>query len=136
MTSVTQNSTPVETIQGFLACVERKDAENMRKYIHAKGTACLIRQNEPRFMTLHESIDNLEKATEKFVETIWDEVEHRDGDYATVWTKFRITRDGQASNPLLSCHWSDTFANSVHSFINLVLAHSHVGRAHLRVGLS
>lgn len=134
MTSAIQNSSPVETVQGFLSCVEKKDANHMRKLIHPNGTAVLIRKNEPKFMTLHESIDNLERAEEKFVETIWDEIEQRDGDYATVWTKFRITRDGQASTQVPTDGATLSLIQP-RSFIKLAQALSLAGRAHPWVGL-
>jgi hypothetical protein len=98
MASALRNSSPVETVRAFLACVKTKDVEYMRKAIHPKATACLIREDEPRFISLNEAIDNLGKAEQEHVEVIWDEVEHVDGDYATVWTKFSIDQDGEASS--------------------------------------
>lgn len=99
MTSITQNSSPVDVVKAFIACIRTKDTEYMRKVIHPQATACLIRENEPRFQTLSEAIDTLEKAEQEHVEVIWDEVEHIDGEYATVWAAFSTHRDGKASNP-------------------------------------
>lgn len=99
MTSEIQSSSPVATIKTFLACVERKDAVTMRNFIHPQATACLIREGEPRFQSLHAAIDTLEKAEEKLVETTWDELEHVDGEYATVWASWSMHRDGKVSSP-------------------------------------
>ncbi|KAI9696642.1 MAG: hypothetical protein M1820_008091 [Bogoriella megaspora] len=106
MTSITQHSSPVGLVKAFLACVKTKDAAYMRQVIHPKATACLIRENEPRFQTLNEAIDTLEKAEQELMEVSWDEVEHIDGQYATVWTKFSIHRDGvlhQLGSSSFSC---------------------------------
>lgn len=84
MTSIIQNSSSVDAVKTFIACIRTKDLEYMRKIIHLKATACLIRENEPRFLALTEAIDVLEKAEQEFVEVSWDEVEHIDGEYATV----------------------------------------------------
>lgn len=71
----------------------------MRRLIHLNATAVLIRNNEPRFQSLDNTIVTLEKAEQKLVETTWDEIEHVDehGDFAIVWTKFRIDMDGKVS---------------------------------------
>jgi len=95
MTSAIQHSGPVDTVKNFIACVKTKDVEHMRKMIHPKATACLIRENEPRFSTLSETIDVLQKAEQGFVEVSWDEVEHINGEYATVWANFSMHRDGE-----------------------------------------
>lgn len=98
MASIIRNGRPVDTVRGFIACIKKKDVENMRKVIHPKATACLIRENEPRFMTLDESIITLEKAEQEIAEASWDEVEHVDDQYATVWTNFSLHRDGKVRN--------------------------------------
>lgn len=92
-------TTPADLIKAFLACVRTKDATSMRKMIHPHATACLIRLNEPRFQTLANAIDTLEKAEQELVERSWDEVEHvdADGDYATVWASWSMHRDGEVS---------------------------------------
>ena len=82
MTSIIQNSSPVDTVKAFIACIRTKDLESMRKIIHPQATACLIRENEPRFLALTEAIDALE--------------------YATVWATFSMHRDGEASDPFSS----------------------------------
>ena len=135
MTSIIQNSSPVDVVKAFIACIRTKDLEYMRKIIHPKATACLIRENEPHFKALTEAIDTLEKAEQEFVEVSWDEVEHIDGEYATVWGKFSMHRDGEASNPF--ARGSATFpANPFCSFINWVRAHTRVGKALFWVGSS
>lgn len=93
----------------------------MRSLIHLEATARLIRDNEPRFSSLEETIVNLEKAGEagrNLEERVWGVVEHvdveggggggGDGDgkseetgFATVWTKFRIDVDGEVSPDLM-----------------------------------
>lgn len=73
----------------------------MRKMIHPNATACLIRENEPHFQTLNEAIDTLGKANDELVELTWDEVEHINGDYATVWATFSIHRDGEVGHRFL-----------------------------------
>jgi len=135
MTSITQNSSPVDTVKAFIGCVRTKDTKYMRKIIHPKATACLIRDNEPRFLTLDEAIGALERAEQTLVEASWDEVEHIDGDYATVWTNFSMHRDGEVSN--LSARCSATFpTNPSYSFINSVRAHTRVGKALFWAGSS
>ena len=135
MTSIIQNSSPVDAVKAFIACIRTKDLEYMRKIMHPKATACLIRENEPRFLALTEAIGTLEKAEQEFVEVSWDEVEHIDGEYATVWTTFSMHRDGEASNPF--ARGSATFpANPSCSFINPVRAHTRVGKALFWVGSS
>jgi hypothetical protein len=94
-------SSPVEVVRAFIACVSTKDMDSMRKLIHPKAAACLIRGNEPEFKPLSEAIDALGNAPQQFEETSWDEVEHIDGDYATVWASFKIQRDGEASDNFL-----------------------------------
>ena len=90
-------SSPLDVVKAFIACMKTKELESMRKLTHANATSCLIREYEPRFQTLSESMDVLGKAGQHFDGAIWDEVEHRDGDYATVWAKFSIKRDGEVS---------------------------------------
>lgn len=125
----------MDVVKAFIACIRTKDLEYMRKIIHPKATACLIRENEPRFLALTEAIDVLEKAEQEFVEVSWDEVEHIDGEYATVWATFTMHRDGEASNPF--ARGSATFpANLTCSFINPVRAHTRVGKALFWVGSS
>jgi hypothetical protein len=99
MTSNSQNSSPVDTVKAFIACVKMKDLELMRKMIHPEATACLIRENEPRFLPLAEAINALTNAQQEYVEVSRDEVQHADGDYATVWTSFSTYRDGEVSIP-------------------------------------
>ena len=99
MTSNIQDSSPVDVVKAFIACIKAKDVENMRKLIHPKATACLIRDNEPQFKSLLESVKKLEHAEGELVEVSWDEVEHTDGGYATVWAKFSIRWDGKARDP-------------------------------------
>ncbi|KAI4212704.1 MAG: hypothetical protein LQ351_004595, partial [Letrouitia transgressa] len=101
MTSTIQISSPLDVVKAFIACIARRDLESMRKIIHPKATACLIRENEPRFKLLSEAIDTLEKAEQEFVEASWDEVEYIDGEYATVWAKFSIHQDGAGSGPYI-----------------------------------
>lgn len=77
----------------------------MRSLLHPNATAVLIRNNEPRFSSLEETIVNLERVGREVVEMTWGEVEMVDveGDeeeetgFATVWTKFRIDLDGEVS---------------------------------------
>ncbi|KAJ9606355.1 hypothetical protein H2200_009316 [Cladophialophora chaetospira] len=97
MPSPTQDSTPIALVKAFLSCVKTKDAASMRALIHPKATAVLIRDDEPRFQTLDDAIDTLEKADQELVEVTWDEVEHIDGGYATVWTNFSIHSNGKAT---------------------------------------
>ncbi|KAF2812015.1 uncharacterized protein BDZ99DRAFT_461962 [Mytilinidion resinicola] len=95
MTSIIQNSSPVDVVKAFIACVRTKDVEHMRKMMHPKATACLIRENEPHFKPLAEAIDPLAKAEQELVEVSWDEVEHIDGEYATVWATWSMHWDGE-----------------------------------------
>ena len=101
MPSTNQLSSPVALVKAFLGCVSTKDGAQMRKLAHPNATACLIRENKPNFKPLTETIEVLEKAPQDFVEVTWDEVEHVDGDYATVWTKFNIHRDGEVCYTLV-----------------------------------
>jgi hypothetical protein len=98
MASIIQNSSPLETVKTFIACVKTKNLDLMRRLIHPKATACLIRDGEPRFQTLSGAIERLEKAEQELVEVSWDEVEHANGEFATVWASFSILMDGVASS--------------------------------------
>ena len=98
MTSNIQQSSPVDVVKAFIACIKTKDVGSMRKLIHPEAIACLIRENEPQFKPLTEAIYALEKAEQQFVEASWDDVEHVDGGYATVWTKFSMHRNGEVSD--------------------------------------
>ena len=79
----------------------------MRFLIHPHATAVLIRQDIPRFQSLHTAIETLANAEEELEETIWDVVEHVDdgrgeeegerAGFATVWAKFRIVKAGMVS---------------------------------------
>ena len=127
----------MDAVKAFIACIRTKDLEYMRKIIHPKATACLIRENEPRFLALTEAIEALEKAEEEFVEVSWDEVEHIDGEYAMAWATFSMHRDGEASRIILLLAVARHIpANPSCSFINLVRAHTRVGRALFWVGSS
>jgi hypothetical protein len=134
MTSIIQNSNPVDLVKSFIACTTTKDIESMRKIIHPKATACLIRKEEPSFKPLTEAIDALGRAEQELVEVSWDEVEQIDGEYATVWTKFSIHLDGKVSHSF-SLGSATSPANPFCSFINWVQAHTRVGKARSWVGL-
>lgn len=97
MASNIARATPTATIRAFLDCVRRKDGTSMRKLCHPNATAVLIRHDEPRFQTLNEAIERLEQTPQQLVEETWDEIEHVDGQYATVWTNFSIHMEGKAS---------------------------------------
>lgn len=132
MTSVIPLSSPVETVKAFIACIGTKDLDHMRQIIHPKATACLIRDNEPRFQALAEAIDRLGKAEEELVEVSGDEVEHIDGDYATVWATFSMQRNGEASGLFArACP-----ADRSDSIINLARSHTRVGKALFWAGSS
>jgi len=119
MTSIIQNSSPVDVVKALIASIRTKDIESMGKIIHPKATACLIREGEPRFQTLAEAIDTLDKSEHEIEEVTSDEVDHIDGEYATVWAKFRIHRDGEASVSFCS-QFSATFpANQVSQLLQL-----------------
>lgn len=105
MASTTSKGGPLQTVKAFLACVKTKDVQHMREFAHPDATACLIGEGEPRFMALDEAIERLAKAEGQLVEEIWDEVEHRDGDYATVWSTFSIHGDGQVGVPRMWSVW-------------------------------
>lgn len=97
METRTKYSDPVNLIKAFIACVGRKDTEAMRNLIHPNATACLIRESEPKYSSLHESIDVLERAHQEYTEACWDEIVHADDNYATVWESFSIHKEGQVS---------------------------------------
>jgi len=90
-----QNSSPVDAVKSFLACIKTKDLDYIRRIVHPKATACLIREDEPRFQALNDAIDVLGNAEQEFVEASWDEVGHIDGQYATVWANFSMHCDGE-----------------------------------------
>lgn len=62
MTSANQSSSPLDTVKTFLACLKTKYIEYMHSVIHPDAIACLIRENEPRFLSLTGAIENLVKA--------------------------------------------------------------------------
>lgn len=89
------NSTPLAAAKSFLAAIKTKDVTTMRKLSHPKGTACLIRNGTPTHMSIYEPIDSIGAAESDLDEVSYNEVEHVDGIYATVWTPYRFFEDGK-----------------------------------------
>lgn len=100
-------SSPTALVKAFVACVATKNLHSMHQLVHPQATACMIRHNTPQFKPLSEAIDALGNAEQPFTEAIWDEVEHVDGEYATVCAKFRIHRDGKVLTSIHVFPWKN-----------------------------
>lgn len=90
------NSTPKATAIAFLKALKPRDAEAMREVCHPNATGCLIRHGKPIHTTMDQILTAV--ATNDGVErdeVSYDEVEHCDGDFATVWTPYNFYTDGK-----------------------------------------
>lgn len=90
------NFTPTATAITFLKGIKTRNTDQMRAVCHPGGTACLIRDGKPMYITLDDILDRVCKddGVERD-EVSYDEIEHVDGDFATVWTPYRFYEDGK-----------------------------------------
>ena len=88
------NSTPLAAARSFLAAIKTKDVVTMKRLSHPNGTACLIRNGAPTHMSISEPIESIGAADSELDEVSYNEVEHIDGIYATIWTPYRFYEDG------------------------------------------
>ena len=93
-----QNSTPLAVAKSFLAGIKARDKKTMASLCHPDATACLIREGKPMHTTVANILDRIdfEGAVEQD-EVSHDEIEHVDGDFATVWTSYWFYEDGKVS---------------------------------------
>lgn len=76
----------------------------MRAVCHPDATACLIRQGKPIYINAAQIVEQVTRddGVEQD-EVSHDEVEHCDGDFATVWTPYRFYVDGKVYLPAVRC---------------------------------
>lgn len=68
----------------------------MRAICHPDATACLIRDGKPMHMLVANILDLMsEDQSVEMDEVSYDEVEHIDGGFATVWTPYQLFEDGK-----------------------------------------
>lgn len=90
------NSTPKATAVAFLQAIKGKNPADMHAVCHPEATACLIRQGKPIYTNVAQILEwvTRDDGTEQD-EVSHDEVEHCDGDLATVWTPYKFYVDGK-----------------------------------------
>ena len=99
MATSTNTSTPLSTAKTFLAGIKARDKVFMRTVSHPDATACLIREGKPIHILIANVLDLMpDDGKVEMDEVSYDEVEHVDGDFATVWTPYRFYEDGKVSS--------------------------------------
>ena len=88
--------TPTEIAKAFLQGIKSQDKAHMRSLCYANATACLIREGKPLHMLIEDILNRIsDKSTVEMDEVSHDEVEHIDGEFATVWTPYNFYEDGK-----------------------------------------
>jgi len=98
------NSTPLATANTFLASIGTRDKASMRAVTHPDATACLIREGKPLHFALADVLKRISDQSDiEMDEVSYDEVEHVDGEFATVWTPYKFYEAGKVgfSLPLI-----------------------------------
>lgn len=74
----------------------------MRFLYHPDATACLIRQGKPLHILTSDILDKIPDDGEwNEAEVSYHEVEHVDGDFATLWTPYQYFDHGKAISLLV-----------------------------------
>jgi ketosteroid isomerase-like protein len=96
-------SSPLEVVKAFLAGIKAGDTVAMGKLAHPDATACLIRNGVPLHTTVAVILGRIATVGEdlEMDEVSYSEVEHVDGDFATVWTPYRFYEKGKVWKPCL-----------------------------------
>lgn len=107
---MSDNSTPLATAKTFLAGIKARNTASVRSICQPGGTVCLIPEGEPRYLLVVDIFDRLiyKNAQAVMDEVSYDDVEHVDGDFATVWTPLRFFLDGKV---LSSCSENEVRAD-------------------------
>lgn len=95
-----KNTTPKEIAIRFLECIKLRDQDQMRAMYLPGATACLIRDGKPMYLLMDDILDKMNAASVSGLESeevSYDEIEHVDGDFATVWTPFKFYENGKVS---------------------------------------
>ncbi|KAK5116857.1 hypothetical protein LTR85_009117 [Meristemomyces frigidus] len=83
MASIPDNSTPLATAKTFLAGIKARDKKSMRA-------------GKPLHMAISDVLNRLPLSADILMDELsYDEVEHMDGDFATVWTPYKFYEDGK-----------------------------------------
>lgn len=93
------NTTPLAAAKTFLAGIKSRDKDSMRAVSHPDATACLIRNGKPIHTTVEYVLERIGSEAVEMEEVSYDEVEHVDGLFASVWTPYRSFEDGKACLP-------------------------------------
>lgn len=96
------NATPLATAKTFLAGIGARDKDGMRAVCHPDATACLIRNGQPLHATLASILYRIDDGKNgiEMDEVSYDETEHVDGDFATVWTPYKFYEEGKVCGSL------------------------------------
>ena len=93
---MSNNSTPTETVIAFMQGIKLRNADQMRAICNPNATMCVIRQDKPIYTLVEKVLDRvLEIDGVELDEVSYDEIEHVDGNFATVWTPCRFYEDGK-----------------------------------------
>jgi hypothetical protein len=96
--SPTDNSTPKATAITFLKGIKLRNKEQMRSVCHPDATACLIRQRKPIYLLVANVLDRISDDSGVAMDEVsFDQIEHVDSDFATVWTPYKFYEDGEVS---------------------------------------
>jgi ketosteroid isomerase-like protein len=88
--------TPLETARAFLAGIKNRSKASMHELCHPDATACLIRNGKPKHFTIVQILERIpDDSPIDMDEVSYDEVEHVDGVFATVWTPYKFYEDGK-----------------------------------------
>jgi hypothetical protein len=89
-------STPLSVYKAFLSGVKAHRTDYMRSLCHAETKICLIRNGKPVYNHVKYILNVLDQMKDKEIEEIsYDEVEHVDGQFATVFSPYRFMTDGK-----------------------------------------
>lgn len=103
------NDDPIAIAKQFLAGIKSRDKASMRTVTHSGATACLIRDGRPVYMLVNDILDRIPDDGEvEMDEVSRNEVCHRDGDFATVWTPYKFFEDGKVGCRSIADLWYQT----------------------------
>jgi hypothetical protein len=103
---------PLEIAKAFLAGIKNRDKASMRVLCHPEATACLIRDGKPIHITVAGILDRIDDGSSvEMDEVSYDEVEHTDGRFATVWTPYKFYEDGKVGFGTSAKSWFIMFAD-------------------------
>lgn len=99
MSTLNADRTPLATAKTFLSGIKARNTDLMAHVAHDDATACVIREGKPVHTTIKNILERIDTVDGKVEmdEVSYDEIEHEDGDFATVWTPYRFFEDGKVT---------------------------------------